>query len=102
MDQDLVAGAALDDQVYQLLLSKVLANGWPWSKSEELASLCPIFNVKDRLVVLQDLVTYAYEDGYMRLVIPESLRGQISGNSQSGHLGLDSILRRARQSVYWS
>ena len=96
MDQDLVARVALDDQVYQLLLSRVLANGWSRSKSEELVCLYPVFNVRDHLAVLKDLVSYTYEDGCMRLVIPESLRGQMSGNSQSGHQGLDSLLRRAR------
>ena len=101
LDQDSVACAGREDPVYQLLYSRVSANDWPRSKSEELACLRPFFNVRERLSVLQDLVTYTYEDGCTRLVIPDALRDQISANLHSGHQGLDSMLRRARQTVYW-
>ena len=66
-----------------------------------MACLRPYFNVRERLATFQDLVTYAFEDGHTRLVIPETLRDQIASNLHSGHQGLDSMLRRARQSVYW-
>ena len=101
MDETSVAHAAMEDPVYQLLHTRVSANDWPRSKAEELACLRPFFNVRERLAVYQDLVTYTYEEGCTRLVIPESLREQITSSLHSSHQGLDSMLRRARQSVYW-
>ena len=101
MDQDAVARAAQEDPVYQLLLSRVSANDWPRSKSEEIACLRPFFNVRERLSTLENLVTYTYDEGCTRLVIPESLRDKVASNLHCGHQGLDSMLRRARQSVYW-
>ena len=57
--------------------------------------------MRDRLAVNQDLVTYTYDLGCVRLVIPEPLRLQVAANLHAGHQGLDSMLRRARQCVYW-
>ena len=93
--------AATDDPVYQLLLAKVSTNDWCEHKVQEVACLRPFYNVRSRLSIANDLVLYTYEDGYVRLVIPECLRQQIAANLHAGHQGLDSMLRRARQTVYW-
>lgn len=61
----------------------------------------PFYSVRDRLAVNQDLVTYTYDLGCVRLVIPEPLRLQVAANLHAGHQGLDSMLQRARQCVYW-
>ena len=101
MDQDTVASAAQDDPVYQLLISRVSSNDWPRSKAQEIECLRPFFSVRDRLSVTDNLVTYTFEEGSVRLVVPEAVRDQIASNLHSGHQGLDSMLRRARHSVYW-
>ena len=101
MDEDTVLSAATDDPVYQLLLAKVSTNDWCEHKVQEVACLRPFYNVRSRLSTANDLVLYTYEDGYVRLVIPECLRQQIATNLHAGHQGLDSMLRRARQTVYW-
>ncbi|XP_068228116.1 uncharacterized protein [Palaemon carinicauda] len=92
--------AALEPDIIALL-ARVVAGDWPQQKSQELACLRPFFSVWDRLAINQDLVTYSVDQGCVRLVLPEDLRRQIAANLHTGHQGLDSMHRRARQSVYW-
>ncbi|XP_063889726.1 uncharacterized protein K02A2.6-like [Scylla paramamosain] len=101
LDESAVRKSAADDPVYQLLLAKVLAADWHPHKAQEVACLRPFYGVRDRLAVSQDLVTYTFDQGCVRLVIPEPLRPQVAANLHAGHQGLDSMLRRARQCVYW-
>lgn len=101
MDQETVQRAAVSDPSYQLLLTRVLANDWAAHRGQEIACLRPYYTVRDRLATAQGLVTYTFGQGSVRLVIPESLREQVTANLHAGHQGLDSMLRRARQSVYW-
>ena len=93
--------AARDDPVYQLLVSKVSSGDWCPQRSQEIACLRPYYGVRERLSIISNLVTYTYDQGCIRLVIPESLRQQITAHLHAGHQGLDSMLRRARQTVYW-
>ena len=93
--------AATDDQVYQMLIAKVLHNDWHDSKSQEATCMKPFYNVRDRLTVVNNLVIYSFEQGPARFVVPEGLRDQIAANLHASHQGLDSMLRRARQTVYW-
>ena len=101
LDEETVRRAAEGDPTHQLLLAKVMADDWHPHKSQEIACLRPFYNVRDRLAVAQGLLTYTYDQGCVRLVIPEDLRRQVATNLHAGHQGLDSMLRRARQSVYW-
>ena len=101
MDEDTVATAAAGDPTYQLLHSRVTNNDWPPQKAQEMACLRPFYNVRDRLSLSDDLVVYSFEDGCLRLVIPEPLRPKVATNLHAAHQGLDSMLRRARQTVYW-
>ena len=93
--------AAQDDPTYQLLLAKVTGDAWHERRSQEMPCLRAFYNVKDRLGTTGDLVTYAYDENHMRLVIPENLRQQVATSLHAGHQGLDSMLCRARQTVYW-
>ncbi|XP_064103417.1 uncharacterized protein LOC135213367 [Macrobrachium nipponense] len=102
MDQETVLRAARDDPVYQLLLTRVYNGDWPQSKSQELECLKPFCGAREWLAVSGELITYTYDQGCVRLVIPESLRQQVAANMHSGHQGLESMLRWAHQSVYWS
>ncbi|XP_064104048.1 uncharacterized protein K02A2.6-like [Macrobrachium nipponense] len=101
LDEDCVRSTTSNDPVYQLLLARVAAGDWPQQKSQEISCLRPFFGVRDRLAINQDLVTYSVDQGCIHLVIPEDLRRQVAANLYAGHQGLDSMLRRARQSVYW-
>ena len=101
VDEEDIQKAAADDQVYQLLISKVLANDWHTKRSQEATCLRPFHGVRDRLAVSNNLVIYSYDQGPTRLVVPEALRSKVAANLHAGHQGLDSMLRRARQIVYW-
>ena len=51
--------------------------------------------------IADELICYSFEDGPLRLVIPVTLRKQVARNLHAAHQGADSMLRRARASVYW-
>ena len=101
MDEETVRRAAADDPVYQLLVAKVLAGDWHPQKAQEIACLRQFYNVRDRLAVANGLLTYTFDQGCVRLLIPDNLRQQVAASLHAGHQGLDSMLRRARHSVYW-
>ena len=93
--------AAADDVDYQMLLSRVRANDWPSSRNQVESSLKPYFQVRERLGIINGLVTYAFDEGHIRLVVPGNMRDMVASSLHSGHQGVDSMLRRARHSVYW-
>ena len=101
LDEEDILVAAQDDPTYQLLLAKVTEDTWHDCKSQEMACLRPYFNVKDRLGTTGGIVTYSFDENHLRLVIPESMRQQMASKLHAGHQGLDSMLRRARQTIYW-
>ena len=101
LDEDDVKEAAGKDPVYQILLRKVESNDWCAHKAQESLCMRPFYTVRDRLAVVEDLVTYTFDQGCVRLVVPEPLRYKVAAHLHAGHQGLDSMLRRARQSVYW-
>ncbi|XP_064086122.1 uncharacterized protein K02A2.6-like [Macrobrachium nipponense] len=101
LDEERVKVAASKDPVYQLLVAKVAANDWRPQKAQELACLRQFYAVRDRLSMAEDLIVYTYEQGCPRLLIPEELRLQVITGLHAGHQGVNSMLRRARQSVYW-
>ena len=101
MDEETVKRAAADDPVYQLLVAKVLSGDWHSQKAQEVACLRQYYNVRERLAMAGDLLTYTFDQGHVRLIIPDGLRQQVAASLHAGHQGLDSMLRRARHSVYW-
>lgn len=101
IDEEMVLQVALEDPTYQSLVSRVCSGDWRPHKSQELACLRPFYNVRDRLAVSRGLVTYTYDQGCVRLVIPEALHQRVASSLHASHQGLDSMLRRARQTVYW-
>ena len=101
LDEEAVLQASQDDPTYQLLVARVLDGAWNPRRSQEMACLRPYYSVRERLGVSRGLVTYAFDDHHLRLVIPETLRQQVASHLHAGHQGLDSMLRRARQAVYW-
>lgn len=101
LDEDMVLQASRNDPVYQLLLARVLAGDWHPHKSQELVCLRPFYSIRERLGVSRGLVTYTFHSNHPRLVIPDLLRKQVAAHLHAGHQGIDSMLRKARQAVYW-
>ncbi|XP_076031185.1 uncharacterized protein LOC143019432 [Oratosquilla oratoria] len=101
IDEEMVLQTALEDHTYQSLVSRVSSGDWESHRLEEPACLRPFYRVRDRLAVSRGLVTYTYDQGCVRLVIPEALRQRVAASLHTSHQGLASMLRRARQTLYW-
>ncbi|MEL6805185.1 MAG: RNase H-like domain-containing protein, partial [Bacteroidota bacterium] len=80
MDWSSVSEAAENDPDYQLLRRCVSEEGWPVSRSQAAPSLKPFFQVRDRLNVIDGLVHYAFDEGHVRLVVPEGLQSRVIAN----------------------
>ena len=83
------------DETMQMLCT-VIINGWPDHKELLPDQLRPFFSIRDTLSVYDGLVMKGE-----RLVIPLKMRPDIKSRLHSAHLGKDSMLRRARELVYW-
>ena len=83
------------DEVLQTLTRTIL-DGWP-DKSEDISENIRIyFDTRDTLSVYEGLVFKGE-----RIVIPQSMRKVVKERLHAAHLGRDSMLRRARELVYW-
>lgn len=86
--------ASKNDSVLQSLI-EVIVNGWP-KKDEINPNLMPYFSFRD---------TLSHEHGIIlkgeAVLIPKSLRENIKMRLHSAHLGFDSMMRRARGTIFW-
>ena len=78
-------------------LISIIGDGWQHdNKNEVPRELKPYFDVKD---------TLNHQDGVIlkgvRIVIPKSLRDITKKRQHSAYLGYDSMMRRARDTVFW-
>ena len=83
------------DQTLQLLSCQVV-QGWPDSIKKVESVVKPYWSMRDDISV---------EDGILllgsRVIVPESLRGNILQQIHEGHLGIEKCKLRAKSSVYW-
>lgn len=98
---DELSSVANEDEEYQVLLRKVKNNSFATDRKYESSVIKPFFNIRHRLSVVDDLLMYTFGEGEARLVIPTKLRHKVTQNLHSAHQGVDQILRRTRQCVYW-
>lgn len=101
MDWRSVDETASLDPDYQLLHDTVRTGDWPRSKALTDIRIKPFFSIRDRLTAVDNMVIYSFEENNMRLVVPQALREQVLDGLHSGHQGVESMVRRARQAVYW-
>lgn len=84
-----------NDEKLQELLS-VIKEGWPDCKDKILEVLKPYFDFSDSM---------SYQDGIIlkgtRILIPSKLRNSIKTKLHVAHLGYDSMMRRARDAIFW-
>ena len=83
-DED-IEKAAAEDPVYQMLIAKVQNGGWHTQRAQEVQCLRPFYSNRDRLSVVRGMVTYTYDQGPTRILIPESLRHRVSASLHAGH-----------------
>ena len=85
---------AEDDEL--LNLGKIIMEGWPQSKEDVLPELRAYYDYRDELTVYNGIV---YRSD--RIVIPRAMRHDMKRRVHTGHLGVNSCLRRARDVIYW-
>lgn len=87
--------ATESDEEMQILKETVM-NGWPEQKQETPQRIRHYFDFRD---------TISYSDGLMlkgeAVIIPKSLRSEMKARLHKAHFGYDSMLRRARGTIFW-
>ena len=83
------------DPTLQSLITVIL-DGWPSNKNELPRELTPYFDLRDTLSVDDDVILKG-----QRVFIPTTLRSEIKNKLHSAHLAYDSMMRRAREAVFW-
>ena len=78
------------------VLKDVILRGWPIERSQVPVQITPYFSMRDELSV-QDGVIFRGE----RIVVPASLRQDMKHKLHASHLGTESCLRRARETIFW-
>ncbi len=74
----------------------IIRAGWPEKKNELNPPLVNYFHVRDELTAQEGVILRGE-----RVVIPKSMRKGILQDLHTAHRGIESTLRRARESVYW-
>ena len=77
-------------------LKSVVTQGWPDNRQKLEKEERSFFSVRDELPVQDGLIF-----GGQRADISQSLRPMIKQKLRSSHMGFDSCLRRAGESVFW-
>ena len=77
-------------------LKMVISKGWPKKRSSLAPNLQPYWNYRDELTI---------EDGILmkgqKIIIPTSLKQQYIDKIHTGHTGIGSCLKKAREFVFW-
>ena len=89
-----VRSAMLGDVEAQELL-KVVKNGWPNDRCQLPPVVQPYFLIRDTLSHQDDIILKG-----QRIWIPNVLRPDMKRQLHSAHLGLTSMMRRARDAIF--
>ena len=92
---------AASDNQYQKLASKIKNNTFAESFTLEEPLVKEYYNVRDRLRVVDDLITYSFDSNSERIVVPRQIRQELLKNLHSANQGSTSMLARARRHYYW-
>ena len=92
---DLLENACKEDSNY-MELKKSVTNGFPETIQDCATTVKPYYNMQQELTTLGDVVMLSN-----RPVIPDRLRPQVLSHLHASHAGVNVMLKRALQSVYW-
>ncbi|XP_014675268.1 PREDICTED: uncharacterized protein K02A2.6-like [Priapulus caudatus] len=87
--------ATNSDDSLQVII-ELIREGWPTEKTNIPSCALPYFDLRDSLSCVDGIIVKGEA-----IVIPSKLRPSIKARLHSAHLGYDSMLRRARGTVYW-
>ena len=77
-------------------LRDTIQRGWPPSKSGIPESMYPYFDIRDELVIQDNLIFKGPQ-----LVIPAAMRKEMMSVTHASHIGTEGCIRRARETMYW-
>ena len=77
-------------------LKTVIHHGWPLRKEDVPVKVREYFPFRDELTMLNGFIFKGE-----RLVVPTSLRKEMTEKLHSSHIGIQGCLRRARGTLYW-
>ena len=77
-------------------LGETILRGWPENKIQVPTALLPYYHYRDELAVSDGVIMRGE-----RVVIPTSLRREMKRRVHTGHLGINTCLRLARDVMYW-
>jgi hypothetical protein len=89
-----ITSAAKDDEYVRLM--KQIATGWPASSAQLETDLRPYHTFADELSTSCGVVFKGH-----RIVVPRSARADILDRLHGAHRGVNAVLRRARETVFW-
>ena len=82
--------------IHMVKLMQLVANGFPAKAAELPLPLQPYWPSRDKLSVVDDVLMFEN-----RIVIPPSLRKEVTASLHSAHQGVTSMGNRARATVFW-
>ncbi|XP_036334511.1 uncharacterized protein K02A2.6-like [Rhagoletis pomonella] len=83
-----------DPEIRQLM--ETCQKGWPNEKSAVRTIIQRYWNIRDEITICDGILLRGD-----RIIIPRNLRAQTIEALHYGHTGIESCLRRARETVYW-
>lgn len=83
-----------DKQMTRLL--QVIREGWPHHKTNCDTLVTPYWDYRDELSIYDDILVKG-----LALVIPRKLRSKYMKLAHGAHMGADSCIRRARDTIFW-
>ena len=92
--EEICQATALDSSLQDVI--QFVMEGWPEEKHFVSPCACPYFDILDTLTVVDGILLKGEA-----VIIPPALRTSIKKRLHSSHLGSESMLRRARNSVFW-
>ena len=92
--EEIRQATALDSSLQDVI--QFVMEGWPEEKHFVSPCACPYFDIRDTLTVVDGILLKGEA-----VIIPPALRTSIKKRLHSSRLGSESMLGRARNSVFW-
>ena len=77
-------------------LKQTILAGWPDNRADVNTDIASYFSMRDKLAVHDGLISRGE-----CVIVPQGMRKHIKKRLHLSHLGADSMVRRARECVFW-
>uniref|UniRef100_A0A2C9KW21 Integrase catalytic domain-containing protein n=1 Tax=Biomphalaria glabrata TaxID=6526 RepID=A0A2C9KW21_BIOGL len=86
---------SMKDHSFQKLM-QTIKNGWPNDRKQVENDLKEFYSLADTLSISDGIIMKGE-----RILIPKSMRQEMKTKLHASHLGYDSMMRRARNVIFW-